>query len=113
MGYRHYTSRDGSNRRFQAPLKTEKATFGLLPTEVLHGLDGYAFRNYTTIDGLPHNNVLLINQDHKGRMWFLTSNGAFSYMIKDSIVAYEGNASIKKLIRNVHLIFSMKEILYG
>lgn len=38
-------------------------------------LKSQTFTNYTTVDGLPNNNVLCLAQDTAGNMWFGTQNG--------------------------------------
>lgn len=38
-------------------------------------INAQTFTNYTTADGLPHNNVLCLAQDTSGNMWFGTQNG--------------------------------------
>ncbi len=42
------------------------------------------FTNYTTVDGLPHNNVLCLAQDTAGNMWFGTQDG---------IAKFDGNST--------------------
>jgi ligand-binding sensor domain-containing protein len=38
-------------------------------------INSQTFTNYTTVDGLPNNNVLCLTQDTAGNMWFGTQNG--------------------------------------
>lgn len=38
-------------------------------------LNAQVFTNYTTVDGLPSNNVLCLTQDTAGNMWFGTQSG--------------------------------------
>ncbi len=38
-------------------------------------IQSQTFTNYTTVDGLPNNNVLCLAQDTAGNMWFGTQNG--------------------------------------
>jgi ligand-binding sensor domain-containing protein len=38
-------------------------------------ISAQTFTNYTTVEGLPHNNVLCLTQDTAGNMWFGTQEG--------------------------------------
>ncbi|MCD8317867.1 MAG: response regulator [Paraprevotella sp.] len=44
---------------------------------------GYHFRNYQVKDGLSHNSVWAVMQDHKGFMWFGTNDGLNRFDGKD------------------------------
>ncbi|MBL0316594.1 MAG: hypothetical protein IPP69_12720 [Flavobacteriales bacterium] len=62
--------------------------------------DGYQFKTYTTSHGLSTNNVLLINEDHHGRIWFMCNNGDYCFLENDSIKTYSGNEKIQKLLKD-------------
>jgi ligand-binding sensor domain-containing protein len=42
-------------------------------------INAQTFTNYTTTDGLPHNNVLCLAQDTSGNMWFGTQDGVVKF----------------------------------
>lgn len=42
-------------------------------------INAQIFTNYTTVDGLPHNNVLCLAQDTAGNMWFGTQDGVVMF----------------------------------
>ncbi|MFM7728643.1 MAG: hypothetical protein ACKO7B_18230, partial [Flavobacteriales bacterium] len=60
--------------------------------------NGYGFEVFTTKNGLPSDNVLLIHEDLRGRVWFLCGT-QYAYLENDSIRLYGGNDSIKKKLK--------------
>ena len=50
--------------------------------------DGERFINYTTENGLPHNDILSIYRDNQGRLWFGTSGGGVCCFDGKSFTTY-------------------------
>ncbi|MCC7231666.1 MAG: histidine kinase [Bacteroidia bacterium] len=62
--------------------------------------DGYAFRTYTTKEGLLDNTVFQLQEDSLGRIWMLTFSGRVFYLFSDSIFSYRYNPVFFKEVAN-------------
>jgi len=51
----------------------------LLSPQVLAQSQNISFEHFTVADGLPHNHIRCILQDHLGFLWFTTQNGLVKY----------------------------------
>ncbi|WP_158606023.1 two-component regulator propeller domain-containing protein [Taibaiella sp. KBW10] len=59
--------------------------------------NGYDFKMYTTRDGLPDNEILGIEEDDQGRIWFLPFANAICYMKDGQIFNPENDSLLHKL----------------
>ena len=62
--------------------------------------DGYEFENFTKDDGLPENTVFRMQEDDKGRIWFLSFSGKLAYYENERIKAYQFNHIIGERLRD-------------
>ncbi|MDH3267533.1 MAG: sigma 54-interacting transcriptional regulator [Ignavibacteria bacterium] len=53
--------------------------FLLLQANVFSQTENIRFEHFTVLDGLPHNHIKCITQDHLGFLWFTTQNGLVKY----------------------------------
>ncbi len=58
--------------------------------------DGQAFQTFTMDDGLSDNEVLQIQEDSKGRTWFLTLNGKLSYYYNNKFYNASNDSLLSK-----------------
>lgn len=59
--------------------------------------DGTNFKNFTTIDGLPDNQVIEMFQDSKGRIWMAPFSKSVCYYYKGKIYSRENDSLVKKI----------------
>lgn len=62
--------------------------------------DGYGFSNLHAGAGIPDANVLFLEEDQNGRLWFVTLERNVYYLENDRIRPYPGNARIAQLTQN-------------
>jgi hypothetical protein len=67
--------------------------------------DGYRFQTYSLDNGLTDNAVFRVFEDDKGRIWFITMNNMLSYYYREKIVAFPGNAVIKRSMSTTRVAF--------
>jgi ligand-binding sensor domain-containing protein len=57
--------------------------------------NGYEFTNFTPADGLSDNSIFALQEDEKGRIWYLPFNGRIGYIANDIVYPYEFNRQIQ------------------
>ena len=63
--------------------------------------DGHSFENFTSDDGLCDTEVLRINQDSKGRIWFLSLSGCLAYYYQGVITSAINNPDLRTEIQTL------------
>jgi ligand-binding sensor domain-containing protein len=59
--------------------------------------DGTNFKNFTTIDGLPDNQVIEIFEDSKGRIWMAPFSKSVCYYFKGKIYNRDNDSALNKI----------------
>ncbi|HYE54538.1 MAG TPA: two-component regulator propeller domain-containing protein, partial [Chitinophagaceae bacterium] len=59
--------------------------------------DGTHFKNFTTVDGLPDNQVLQIFEDSKGRIWMSPFNKSVCYYYQGRIYNQQNDTVLRKI----------------
>lgn len=96
--FRNYLNEEGSNSSTIYHVFHDSKGFTWFGTE--YGVTRFDGKNYlklTISDGLSDNEVLKIQEDSKGRIWFLTFNGRFSYYYNGKIFNENNNPVLKKI----------------
>ncbi|PKP53671.1 MAG: hypothetical protein CVT92_02820 [Bacteroidetes bacterium HGW-Bacteroidetes-1] len=66
-----------------------------------HGLarfDGYRFKTFEIVDGMPENAVFYLQPDPYGKIWFNTYDGKFGYYDQGKIFSYKHNDKLKSFL---------------
>ncbi|MGB8193263.1 MAG: two-component regulator propeller domain-containing protein, partial [Chitinophagaceae bacterium] len=66
--------------------------------------DGVHFKNLTTFDGLPDNQVLEIFQDSRGRIWMAPFNKSVCYYYKGKIFNQQNDPVLMKIRLSGHIV---------
>lgn len=95
----HFSTLDGLPSSTIYDLCQDKNGYIWVATEAgVSRFDGHTFRNFTLTDGLSDNEILVVKEDSKGRVWFLGFNGTLSYWMNHRIY----NASSDTLLKRLH-----------
>jgi hypothetical protein len=65
--------------------------------------DGKRFKNFTSNDGLPDNDIFVLKEDALGRMWMSCFNGQPCYIFQNKIYTAKNDSSLKKLVFENHV----------
>jgi ligand-binding sensor domain-containing protein len=96
--YVNYTTREGLAGSMVYFVTQDRDGFMWFGTE--HGLsrfDGTRFKNYTTADGLPDNDVLKVFVDSKNRVWIIPFKNAIAYYWQGKIYNADNDSLLSKL----------------
>jgi ligand-binding sensor domain-containing protein len=63
----------------------------------LSRFDGTHFRNFTTVDGLPDNEIIRLFVDSKGRVWIMPFRNSICYYWKGKIYNQQNDSLLRKL----------------
>ncbi|OQP59955.1 hypothetical protein A3860_35525 [Niastella vici] len=97
-GYTHYDGKDGLPSATVYCIAQDRDGFMWFGTETgLSRFDGTHFRNFTTEDGLPDNEIIQLFADSKGRVWFTPWRKTVCYYYKGVIHTSENDSLLKKL----------------
>jgi hypothetical protein len=97
--YVHYDEKDGLSGSTVYDMCQDKDGFIWFATESgLSRYDGTRFKNFTTKDGLPDNELLKLHADSKGRIWASTFNHQLTYYYKGKIYNKYNDSLLKKAI---------------
>lgn len=66
--------------------------------------DGTHFRNFTTYDGLPDNQVLSMFEDSKGRIWMAPFNKSVCYYYKGKIYNQQNDPVLRSIKLSGHIL---------
>jgi len=59
--------------------------------------DGQIFESFSISDGLPDTEIIFMDEDRKGRIWFLAANGEVAYFLGNRIYNAKIDTSLRKL----------------
>ena len=106
---KHFTTKDGLPSSTIYGGTQDKDGFIWFGTDVgVTRFDGKNFANFTLAVGLSDNEILLVKQDSKGRIWFLGLNGTVSYYF-NSVIYNSENDSILNEIKSVSSFVNIYE----
>ncbi|MCK7555687.1 hypothetical protein MKQ70_11945 [Chitinophaga sedimenti] len=109
FNYRHYNERDGLVGPVVYSMVQDKEGFIWFATETgVSRFDGTRFRNFTTKDGLPNNEVIRIYCDSKGRVWLMPYKHAICYY-QDGYIHTQRNDSLLKKLYLEGFVFCIEE----
>lgn len=96
--YAHYEVRDGLAGSVVYHGAEDKEGFLWFATETgVSRFDGTHFRNFTTRDGLPDNEILRIYVDARGRVWMQPFGNAVCYYYNGKIHNQQNDSLLKQL----------------
>ena len=96
--YAHYDVQNGLAGGNVYAVYQDKEKFLWFGTETgVSRFDGTHFKNFTTNDGLPDNEILEIYGDDEGRIWFLPFKKTICYYYKGKIYNQENDSLLKQL----------------
>jgi ligand-binding sensor domain-containing protein len=96
--YRHYDINDGlvGNQVYHAVLDRENFLWFCTETGVSR-FDGTHFKNFTTADGLPDNEILKMFVDSRGRVWMMPFKNDICYYSKGKIHNTKNDTVLSRL----------------
>jgi ligand-binding sensor domain-containing protein len=107
--YIHYELKDGLAGFTVFTACQDKEGFMWFGTELgVSRFGGTSFKNFTTNEGLPDNEILEIFPDEEGRVWFAPFKNSICYYYKGKIHNQENDSVLKKIILTGS-IFSVAE----
>lgn len=105
--YRQYDIKDGLVGNHVYHAAQDKDGFMWFATETgVSRFDGSRFKNFTTADGLPDNEIVRLFADSKGRVWMAPFKNEICYYYKGKIYNATNDSTLKKL----HMKFPAREI---
>jgi ligand-binding sensor domain-containing protein/two-component sensor histidine kinase len=111
--YTNYSSKEGLAGSTVYCIQQDKEGFIWFGTETgLSRFDGARFKNFTTTDGLPDNEILRLYVDSKNRVWIIPFKNSICYYWKGRIY----NSDNDTLLRSIGVdsrIRSVQEDRYG
>jgi len=98
FSYSHYDVKDGLAGSIVYCAAEDKEGFLWFGTEAgLSRFDGTRFKNFTTADGLPDNEVLKLYVDSKNRVWMVPFNNTVCYYWKGRIYNAGNDSILRRL----------------
>src|SRR4030095_9145559 len=70
----------------------------------LSRFDGTHFKNFTTDDGLPSNEIIQLFDDSKGRIWIAPFKKTICYYYKGKLYTQENDASLRSFHFNNFIV---------
>jgi ligand-binding sensor domain-containing protein len=97
-GYARYDVKDGLAGSVVYCATEDKDGFLWFGTETgLSRFDGTHFKNFTTADGLPDNEVLRLFTDSRGRVWISTFSNAICYYYEGKIHNQQNDSLLSRI----------------
>jgi ligand-binding sensor domain-containing protein len=94
----HYDVQNGLAGATVYAVYQDKQKFLWFGTETgVSRFDGTHFKNFTTNDGLPDNEILEIYGDEEGRTWFIPFKKTICYYYKGKIYNQQNDSLLKKI----------------
>ena len=107
--YRNYNIKDGLVGNHVYHAVEDKDNFLWFATETgVSRFDGNSFKNFTTKEGLPNNDILKLFVDSKGRVWMMPFTNAICYYYKGKVYNSSNDATLKSFNLN-GLVHNMAE----
>lgn len=98
LNYVHYDTKDGLAGSTVYGLTQDKDGFLWFATDFgISRFDGKRFKNFTTDDGLPDNEVLNVSADLFGRVWIMPFNGQNCYYYRGKFYTEKNDSLVKKI----------------
>jgi len=98
LSYTRYDTKDGLAGSLTYCITLDKDGFLWIGTENgLSRFDGTHFKNFTTSDGLPDNEILELFTDSRGRVWMAPFKNAVCYFYKGKIYTNENDSTLAKI----------------
>lgn len=111
--YVNYDVKDGLAGSTVYCMVQDKEGFMWFGTETgLSRFDGKRFKNFSTADGLPDNEIVKLFVDSKNRVWIVPFRNSLCYYWKGKIYTEETDSLIRRLRQNSEMI-SIVENRYG
>ncbi|MFT3907917.1 MAG: histidine kinase [Ferruginibacter sp.] len=110
--YKHYDIKDGLVGNNVYYSVQDKEGFLWFATETgVSRFDGTSFKNFTTAEGLPDNEVLKLFVDSKGRVWMLPYKNTVCYYYKGKIYNQQTDTTLKlfKIQQYIQNMFEDKD----
>lgn len=96
--YAHYDVQNGLAGTNVYAVYQDQQKFLWFGTETgVSRFDGTHFKNFTTTDGLPDNEILEIYGDDDGRIWFIPFKKTICYYYKGKIYNQQNDSVLKKI----------------
>lgn len=96
--YVNYNIRDGLAGSVVYCMVQDHDGFIWFATETgLSRFDGTRFKNFTTADGLPENEIILLKVDSKNRVWVLPFGNKICYFLKGKLHTAENDSLLRRL----------------
>jgi ligand-binding sensor domain-containing protein/signal transduction histidine kinase len=94
----NYNIRDGLAGSVVYRMAQDHDGFIWFATETgLSRFDGTRFKNFTTADGLPENEIILLKVDAKNRVWVLPFGNKICYFLKGKLHTEENDSLLRRL----------------
>ena len=94
--YRNYNIKDGLVGNHVYHAVEDKDNFLWFATETgVSRFDGNSFKNFTTKEGLPNNDILKLFVDSKGRVWMMPFTNAICYYYKGKVYNSSNDSTLK------------------
>lgn len=111
--YFHYDLKDGLSGLTVYTAVQDKDGFMWFGTDAgLSRFDGAQFKNFTTNDGLPDNEVLKLYADSKNRLWILSFSHIISYYQNGKIHSPNNDSLLRKITLSSEPV-DIREDKYG
>jgi ligand-binding sensor domain-containing protein len=108
--YAHYDIKDGLASSTVYSMAQDKDGFIWFATESgLSRFDGTNFKNFTTSDGLPANEILKVFVDSKNRVWFLPFKKSIAYYQHGEFHNAENDSLLRRLKIDDGIIFFVED----
>src|SRR5215203_5153115 len=96
--YTHYDINQGLAGSTVFCMLQDKQGFLWFGTETgVSRFDGTHFKNFSTYDGLPDNQVLTMFEDSKGRVWMAPFNKSVCYYYKGKIYNQHNDPALRSI----------------
>jgi ligand-binding sensor domain-containing protein len=103
--YTRYDINDGLAGSTVFCVLLDKQGFMWFGTETgVSRFDGSKFRNFSTYDGLPDNQVLSMFEDSKGRVWMAPFNKSVCYYYKGKIYNQQNDPALRSIQLSGHIV---------
>ncbi len=104
--FTHYDKQEGMAGSIAYGMTQDKDGFIWIGTETgLSRFDGSRFVNFSTLDGLPDNEILNVFGDSKGRVWIMPFRVSICYYYKGKFYTNENDSLLSKIKLVTHAAY--------